>query len=275
MVGLELPLDSYRLDHEAESNYYRAEDLLVRECMEDAGFTWHVPDDVSPGADPKRRRYGVIDPGTAKEYGYHFPSDSRSQRTERLRDQTLRQPRAEEAYFGPESSEGKGCAARADRRLGRGVVPADYGLLADLDWRSLEDSEDHPDVMAAKRAWSTCMDARGYSYGTPREAVEDPAWNLDEPAVSEEERKVARADADCKYEAGMVETWVQVETEIQRGMIAENASELERLRQAGSACRENARAVLEELGHRSDPAREEAPVFGGNAVGESGVATPS
>ncbi|NYI07667.1 hypothetical protein [Allostreptomyces psammosilenae] len=246
-LDLTLPLDAYRLDHAAESEVRRARDLLIRDCMEQAGFEWYVSTEASADIDPARRRYGVIDPGVAERYGYHLPPDPRSAEVERVRSETLAEPGAEAAYFGPAESE-EGCVTSADERIARGAGEADHALFTDLDFGSLDRSDLHPDVVAAKEDWRECMSARGHSYDTPRDAAGDEAWDLDAPEATEAERAVAAADVACKHEVGLVETWVRAETDIQRDMVAEHAAELERVGAANATYLENARAVLAELG---------------------------
>lgn len=253
-VSLELPLDSYRLTEADQLTYDRALGLLVGRCMADADFSWYVPDDPPPPQDRNHRRYGVIHPDVAQRYGYHPPPVEGSAHTREQRSGILQDPGAETAYFGPEDSPEEGCAARAERRLDRGAGgngaadEAGAELLTELGWSSLDTSETHPDVVEAKNAWQECMSSRGHSYTTPRKAIEDESWNLDSPSPSAAERAVAVADVECKYEVGMVETWVQAERGIQREMVAEHTRELEALRHANEVRHDNAEAVLAEAG---------------------------
>jgi hypothetical protein len=249
-IDLTLPLDPYRLGHEEQTDYLRARDVLIRECMADAGFDWYVPAEPSPTIDPKRRRYGVIDPQLAERFGYHLPPEAGTERTLRLRDETLRNPRAADAYFGPEGAEGEGCTTSADRQLARGAGGADFGLSTDLGFRALEMLKDHPGVVAAQRDWQECMRSYGYSYGSPYASAGDRAWNVDDPEISEAERAVAIADVDCKYEVNLLDVWLQAETEIQHRLIDENAAELAPLKRAKRVVHENALDALEEWERR-------------------------
>ncbi|GAB3464575.1 hypothetical protein GCM10027570_52480 [Streptomonospora sediminis] len=242
---VELPLDSYRPTAAEEVTYDRAFDLLAQRCVADAGFSWPVRDEPPLPENRHLRRYGVIDPNDAQKYGYHLaPTKTPDQKS----DKAAPTPEAEAAFYGPVDSPEEGCAAKAERRLDRGAGGADGKLLAELDWTSLDISETHPDVIEAKNAWQECMSARGHSYATPRKAIEDESWNLDSPSPTAAERAVAVADVECKYEVGMVETWVQAEHEIQREMIAEHTSELEALQHANEVRHGNAEAVLAESG---------------------------
>ncbi|MEG3630743.1 hypothetical protein [Streptomyces poriticola] len=245
-AATELPLDAYRLSPDAEADYDHAGNLLIRTCMEDAGFTWYVPAEPAAGSVRNVRRYGVIELAVAQRYGYHAPPDERSEKVGRMRDRTMEDPDAAEAFLGPEGNGGKGCSAKAGQRLGRGAGPADYGLLAGLDWRSLDLSEKHPEVRATWRDWQTCMRSQGYRYTSPRSALADRKWSGDDSAVSDTERAVAVADVVCKSEVGLVETWTRVERRIQHELIAQHP-ELERLRQVNEVLDKNARAVLKEL----------------------------
>jgi hypothetical protein len=238
-VDLSLPLDRYRLSYEGETDYYRAEDLLIRVCMEEAGYEWHVPADPPPRANPNRRRYGVIDPDVAERYGYHPPPDGTSDQTLELRNETLQQPGAEDTL--------RSCDEGAVERLTHGAGQADFALLDDLYWSSLEEAEDHPAVVDAKQDWQECMRSHGYSYETSRDALSDEQWDLNAPVSTGAERAVAVADVGCKYEVGLVDAYVQAETEIQQGYIDENGSELEPLIRKNRIYQQNAHAVLEEL----------------------------
>lgn len=210
-VDLQLPLDDYRLGRREEADENRARDLLVQRCMERAGFDWHVAGMNPADMDPRRRRYGVIDPDAAERYGYHPPPDLMAEETGRLRGQVLEQPGAEVAYAGPEGTKGAGCAAQAVHRIAQGVGDADFGLVDDLGRRSLAESGKHPDVRAARRDWRACMRSRGYVYDTPVEAIEDRAWWTDVP--TEAERGVATADVDCANQVVLIETRAQAEAE--------------------------------------------------------------
>lgn len=250
-VDLDLPLSAYRLTNREQSDARHADSLLVRACMEKAGFSWYAP--VTPlRPDPLRRRYGVIDPEVAQLYGYHPPPDEISARIAGRRLEILKNPEADKAYHGPEKNRQQGCAARAGQELSPRVEEITNTLADRLSWQSLEASAKRPEVVAAHRAWQKCMSARGYHYATPDDAILDKAWNLESSVIGEKERAVAVADVACKYEVDLVEIRVAAETDIQREMIAKNASGLKTLDEKLRAYRKNVRSVLEHLDTRTD-----------------------
>ncbi|MEO3872271.1 hypothetical protein ABGB18_25960 [Nonomuraea sp. B12E4] len=255
-VDLSLPFDAYELTGEADSRYNRAFDLLARACMKNAGFDWYVPPQPNSGFDPKRRRYGVIDPDIAEHIGYHLPVSAQSQLTLRKRNEILRNPRAADRYFGSnkagnpggsDKSADDGCAASAYDRLERSVGKVDEALLIRLNRASLNAAKNQPSAQAVNKSWQTCMRSRGLSYASPDDAIADKEWKLNTPTASVKEREVATADVICKYQVEMVDVLRRAEVMIQQKNIAENSKELELLRQAAQAREKNVAAVLEAL----------------------------
>ncbi|MFJ9588703.1 hypothetical protein [Streptomyces acidicola] len=242
-----LPLEAFRLDHKAEAAFHRAEALLIRTCMTKAGFEWRTLSAAWPGPDPRRRRYGVADADIAQRYGYHPPAEDQQRFVKAIEaeQELFLQPGAEEAYSGPEGSEGQGCAAQARERLTDGADDVGHELFSTLDERSLDLSERRPAVRAATRAWRDCMRERGYSSTTPRDAVADD-WGLETPVPSRKERAVAGADVACKEKTSLTRTWLREETSIQRSLIAENASYLAGLKKANDVYQRNVRAAMAE-----------------------------
>ncbi|MEU6357260.1 hypothetical protein ABZ896_49515 [Streptomyces sp. NPDC047072] len=254
-VRVDMPLDAYRLTPQQQLEVDRAADLLVRACMAKAGFEWYIPAEPPRRVDPRRRRYGVIDPQVAQEWGYHLPVDPASTDTASRRSAVLKDPRADRAYYGPEDDKAKGCAAKAHAELAHGAGNARdiaFPRATTLSWQSLEASKKQRDVVAALRAWKKCMAARGHPYDTPAEAVSDKAWDLDAAAVGRQEKAVAVADVTCKYEVGLVTTWWEAESAVQRGMISANAAALTAQKSMFETYMENVRAVLDRA--RSSPA---------------------
>lgn len=261
-LAIELPIDAYRLGPEEEAAYFRAQNLLVSTCMEETGFDWPVVEEGTTESEdqrPHRRRYGVVDPDVAEGLGYHGPPSPENERVSDERVTLLEDEEAAAAYEGLGGEEAAaggadgtgqengepGCLDLAVRELSRGAdKDADYELFTQLDWDSLDASEEHPDVEAAMGEWSACMADRGHSYTDVWSAMEDERWNLDDPELPEAERETAVDDVQCKYETGLLDTWIAVESEIQRDMIEDNATELEKIRDANTVYVRNAEAVL-------------------------------
>jgi hypothetical protein len=246
-ADLGLPLDSYQLTYQEQSDATRATDLMIRACMSKAGFDWYVASGPSTRPDPVRRRYGVIDPQVAERFGYRPPSSRRSEEVERRRSGILENPEAQKVYYGSKDGKKRGCVDGAREELARGAEKSGDFLPVSLSRKSLESSGKDPAVVAVQRKWKKCMAARGYDYETPSAAVDDPAWDPDSAVVTAKERAVASADVECKYEVDMIKVWVGAESRIQRTAITENASRLKVLKRALAIYNANVRSALNRL----------------------------
>lgn len=209
---LDLPFDGYRPTFAEETEIQRARTVLARACLRARAVRLEVPDDVrEPGLldlTPNLRRYGVVDETTATHFGYHFPRTARETRRQQDNERwsaSLTEPQRM-ALFG----EG-GCTDQADAEL----TVVDDAFFVDADFRSLRTSGADPRVVAATAAWRTCMAGRGYDYADPNAAISDPRWHLDAPAIPAAEVDTAMADVRCKASTGFVETWHDVEVDLQ------------------------------------------------------------
>ncbi|MFI6246721.1 hypothetical protein [Streptomyces sp. NPDC051016] len=256
-LRVSLPLQAYQLTPREQADADQALQLLVRSCMERAGFTWYVPAEPRPKPDPLARRYGVVERRTAERYGYHPPADKSSGEIARRRERILSEPGADVAYFGSQGAKnadrnagkntgrgGAGCASLAQRKLMAGADGYRGDIGAQLSWVSLEMSRKDPHVISARRDWEKCMRSRGYRYESPEKAIADPAWHLDSPVVGSRERATALADVTCKETVATVRIWSRAEGAIQRRLIRENAARLNETRRGLEAFRRTVRAVL-------------------------------
>ncbi|GHJ39437.1 hypothetical protein [Streptomyces sp. TS71-3] len=235
-----LPFDEYRNDSLAFTTRL-AQDRLIRACMGRRGVAWDPPPISAQDANPEFRRYGLMDPTVAGTFGYHLPIDAARERRNRyfLHDVTAKQREALEG-----SEEQKGCRQKSDSILHRGVSKTKRVLLFGLGGRSLDAAEESPDVQKAKRQWSACMRTRGYRYTGPEQAQRDARWNLDSPRISKTERAVATADVSCKEKVSLITVWAVAEADVQRGLIAKYAKELEKIRKANAILRVNVTRAL-------------------------------
>ena len=66
------------------------------------------------------------------------------------------------------------------------------------------------------------MAARGYRYGSPMDAIDDPRFG--KATAESTEISTARADVECKKKTGLVRTWFDVESAMQQSEIDKNTS---------------------------------------------------
>lgn len=220
---IKLPLDAYKMSRRELAIYDTAVDVITQGCMRARGFDWWIPDRTRVRPSFNVRRYGVIDLEVTGKFGYHLPPDPLSQALQR-RDATLPEE-MRSALVGSEGSEG--CLQTAAERLSIDVPDADYALVTDLDFKSLDTSVADDAMMRSNTAWHTCMSRAGYpNYDSPNDAISDERWNLDNPTIPKLEVDVATSDVRCKLKVGMIDTWLAVETRIQQNVIARHATAL-------------------------------------------------
>jgi hypothetical protein len=244
-----LPLNAFRLSDEEQKLVLAARKALMIRCMRTAGYpdvTVQLP--TPSGTDlvsfANQRRYGALDQPTASRWGYHLPRDTKAVDQYAMIERWKRAlPRR--ALLALEGADGSGgCHGAATRALAKGVRQGDGGLVTRLDFESLERSRSHPRVVHTLRDWETCVAGYGLHYADPDAAVSDPSWRLDSPRAAAAEIYVARVDVECKARTRLVQTWVSVETQLQRRLIDASASEFRRIDSAKHAYLANARRAL-------------------------------
>ncbi|WP_188189200.1 hypothetical protein [Nonomuraea sp. SYSU D8015] len=227
---LVLPFDAYKTTPEQRATLGNAHNLLVVRCMRKQGIAIEPPGDnaatiatVDPG---NSRRYGVVDPEAARRYGYHLARPPSPDTTASWAGK-LPKPARHRLYG---TAADRGCLDRATLSLERGARKADWPWLSLQDSLTLEQAAKHPSVTGAVRRWQACMGQAGHSYPAPEAAIADRRWNLDEPAVTEDERQTATADTRCKWSSGLVAAWYAADAELQRAVIRDNAGRFAALR---------------------------------------------
>lgn len=123
-----------------------------------------------------------------------------------------------------------GCMGEAIREIN-----APTRVPSDAEWeeydRLLRSAIDnaHADstVSTALENWSACMDAGGYDYRSPVEAMSD-AWS---EHVEDSERETAFADAICKAEVGFMATWLTALRQNQKAVIGDNLPFFENMKE--------------------------------------------
>ncbi|MEQ4715799.1 hypothetical protein [Nonomuraea sp. B19D2] len=227
---LVLPFDAYKTTPEQRAILGNAHNDLVERCMRKKGITIDLPEEdpvtiaaVDPG---NSRRYGVADTVSTKHFGYHlarlrFPDTTGAWAGK------LSKPARHRLYG---SAVDRGCLDRATLTLGKGAQKADWPWLALQDSLTLEQAAKDPSVTAAVKRWQSCMSQAGHSYPAPEAAIADNRWNLDKPAISEEEKQVAFADTTCKWSSGLIAAWFATDAELQRTLIRDNPERFAALR---------------------------------------------
>lgn len=89
------------------------------------------------------------------------------------------------------------------------------------------------------------MHRSGYDYNDPLDAAGDTRFGTGRTRL---ERDVALADIECKEAVNLTGIWFAVESEYQRGQLAENRAQLEDARRAGRARVVAAQGILDRAG---------------------------
>ncbi|GAA4913747.1 hypothetical protein HD597_010518 [Nonomuraea thailandensis] len=227
---LVLPFDAYKTTPQQRAVLGNAHNRLVVRCMRRQGIAISPPAEdpsmlaaVDPG---NSRRYGVTDPEAARRSGYHLARPPSPDTTGTWAGKLPKRTR--HRLYGTAAD--RGCLDRATLNLDRGVRKADWPWLALQDSLTLEQAAKHPSVTAAVKRWSACMGKAGHTYPAPEAAIADSRWDLDEPAVSEEEKQVATADTACKWSSGLVAAWYAADAELQRAVVRDNPERFTALR---------------------------------------------
>ncbi|WP_043615288.1 hypothetical protein [Nonomuraea candida] len=227
---LVLPFDAYKTTPQQRAVLGNAHNRLVVRCMRKRGITVSPPAEdpaviakVDPG---NSRRYGVTDPEAARSHGYHLarpPSpDTTGSWAGKLPERTRHR------LYGTAAD--RGCLDRASLTLSKGARKADWPWLALQDSLTLEQAAKHPSVTTAVKRWQACMSRAGHDYPNPEAAIADGRWDLDEPAVTEEEKQTATADTSCKWSSGLVAAWYAADAELQRAVVRDNPERFAALR---------------------------------------------
>src|SRR5512138_721156 len=80
LKGKVFPIDAYLLTPEKAKQLNAAQDLLANRCLVRYGFPASVPvsSATTSSDDLNSRRYGVIDPASAAQLGYHSPGGGKN-----------------------------------------------------------------------------------------------------------------------------------------------------------------------------------------------------
>ncbi|MFD8688658.1 hypothetical protein [Streptomyces sp. NPDC059651] len=247
-LDIVLPLDEYALKKTERQRFKSAVYVLSSECMKGFGLDWPKPvEQVSEVAD-NSRRYGVVNEGDARKFGYAVPLPHGVTRKEALRvgreniERTRNLPRETinlytgenlKTLSGRKIPEG-GCRGEAYRKLGlppQGLISTTLDAMRYGTWES---SRNDRIVVDAVIRWKACMRNAGYKYDTPEDAVGDRRWQH-EGDPSGAEKSTAVADVKCKRNVLFVEKWHRVEVEKQKRLIKEKKGVLDGLKRETEA----------------------------------------
>ncbi|WP_439681056.1 hypothetical protein [Embleya sp. MST-111070] len=222
------PIDRYLVTPEEVGSIQNAANIVNEKCMKEFGLPG-IPTGLS-GFDAKAMRfekthsplYGFFDPAGAAVNGYDRVLGEADPGPRRAAPaaEVLAVEHGTDAAGAPVTSyAGRtvppgGCKGESVRRTGGTLPMPDPPTLPD---RGPHSAVDDPRVVAAYRAWSSCMKAAGYHYATPDDALTDP--NLVPPTGGPDAGRhsaveVAHATADvrCKTSTNLVGIAVAVQS---------------------------------------------------------------
>ncbi len=225
-----LPLDRFEPSQEEQAISELAFDVLMDECMVDAGFTYGVVDRRTEKR-PSDRRYGVWISGEAELYGYDPPPPTpEARRLEELN--AVDRPAGwieQQLMCGEESRHVLIVSPLGSEGLG---VDGYQTVLA---------SDPAQDIRAD---WTSCLQEKGVP--APPGDAWIPAFAAD--ADRESSIRLAVADVECKDSTMLVQRLGDLEAGHQAQLVLENESVLLAQREQVSATLEAARAVIASSG---------------------------
>ncbi|WP_030269651.1 hypothetical protein [Streptomyces sp. NRRL B-24484] len=247
-VDLHLPVADYLLAPAEQLKLDRAARKLVDQCMHRYGLAL-ADRPVAARSGPTtltQMRYGATSAQQARTTGYHFgpadpgwlatpsatPSPENSDPGYGLVLHGSGKPGDNDgvpAPYGSGTVQPGGCTGEMTRQLsGPAAFLGDAPLVREIAARSLTESQQVPAVKEAFRGWSACMLAKGFHYGTPLDAVNDPAFAGESPG--RDEQRTAEADVACKQQGNVVGIWFAAEVDRQHALMAEHRDELRTIR---------------------------------------------
>jgi hypothetical protein len=234
-----LPLDQYQ--RPLVDPVTDAEQLLIQSCMQEKGYSWSVlvtSVDGKPGEswNPVRRK--LFDRELAKKYGYRNSNELAFSAADAQ--QWTDFDRANRKVGASASTQVDTCLSAARRQIGVSGGRSPYDLAEQLASVAYSDALDSKDVHDAARAWQKCMADVGVP-DLPESPTDMPPDSVSAPGgvdygaapnqpitVSEEERRVAIADAGCRETTGYSEALYTSEWDAQASAMTSRADDLAR-----------------------------------------------
>ncbi len=272
-----LPINAYGESLSDEATIQNADWIIVGRCLRHLGFSIKrvasagaVRDalaSVDVGNDGlygNGRRYGLVSRTIASKYGYHLKSDVEPFPAVLSGPLPKHSAARLAALSGVDANDKPlpassgvpigGCQGEAERALDiqlntggssgtKTVRPTgDDPIDLAIGHTSLVQSQTAPVVVAAIKAWSTCMTAQGFPapdpYHLPHGVVSGG------PRPSAREIRMAVADVGCKDKVHLVDIWKGWETRYQQKRIDENAEALAAIKKRNAARVEKAAAII-------------------------------
>ncbi|GAA1990996.1 hypothetical protein [Kitasatospora viridis] len=255
-----LPIEAYLLNGQQTAVIDNAVGILETSCMARFGFDYH-PKPVDPNSPVTQlaRRYGSTDASVVASLGYHSPQTFNVTKSAgpTLTDQERHVllgapptpgpgPSAAPAPAPAQSVNGQpvpqgGCNGEATAKVNPAPDRAAAELADQINLGDFQRSLTDPQVTAVFAAWSACMKSKGYTYATPVNAINDPAWATDAPTKTEID--TATADLDCKTRNNVVGVWYAVESAMENHDIAAKTGTLQKLKDGYQAALKRAAQI--------------------------------
>ncbi|MFJ4095617.1 hypothetical protein ACIPYS_28850 [Kitasatospora sp. NPDC089913] len=252
-----LPVEAYLLSGEQFRQLDAAQGVLVTRCVRGFGLDYSAPAPTASGTTQTTHRYDPVELADVSANGYHSPDPDRGKKPGTapslgpdvttvlgagLGPDGRPAPGTAVDYRGKQLPSG-GCIADAQRQLAaRGGTGRDADVAVGVNYEGFERSRQDPRVLAVFRDWSRCMAERGYSYGTPADALKDPRWGAT-TTPSAEEVATATADVECKERVNVVGVWFTVESAYEQELIRLRQPELTAAKAGNDAMLELAKSV--------------------------------
>ncbi|MFJ8473676.1 hypothetical protein [Kitasatospora sp. NPDC094011] len=215
-----LPMEAYLPTDEEYRRYGKAMHARVSECMRKAGYTPQPLVDVPPigGRTLTDRRYGIHDETLSAKRGYHVDAQQQAAYDAAMQESAV-------SKLGPEGNRAEfECGTQSKHWFGGGDKT--LGALAqELGNDAFLRAKREPEVVAAFKAWSSCMKERGYSYKEPFDANDDPRMTGRE--VSKPEIDTALADIACRTRSNVAKIWYDAEVRLQKDAFDKQAPALQ------------------------------------------------
>jgi hypothetical protein len=258
------PLDEYGPSDSQITTIMKARRIFEIRCMNSLGFqgsNFPALLQTNFNETAKGQFLTFLDPASARLSGYGYVPDPQSARVSPARSQKdisadNLQAAVMNGYVknvnGHRVPAG-GCTDEGLRSLEKGTsgkLPIDPRyLMLQSQTKAIAD----PRMRQTMAAWSSCMSASGYSYGTPFQAEAATAGprGIDgnfHAAPTALERRTATADATCRSKVNLLGKWVAVESAYQRKLIIQNHATLDQSHKIITTWLRNATAVVA-LGH--------------------------
>ncbi|MFE6746204.1 hypothetical protein ACFVGM_10155 [Kitasatospora purpeofusca] len=244
-----LPIEAYLLSGEQFRQLDAAQGVLVTRCVRGFGLDYSAPVPTAPATTQTSHRYDPVELSDVSTNGYHSPDPDRGKKPGAAPSLSPDLTTVLGAGLGPDGRpapgtateyRGKrlpsgGCIADAQRQLtARGGTGRDSDVAVGVNYEGFERSRQDPRVGAVFQDWSRCMAERGYSYGTPGDALKDPRWG-NTATPSAEEIATATADVECKARVNVVGVWFTVESAYEQELIRLKQPELTGAKAANDA----------------------------------------